>query len=144
MAKFKRLILTELGNTTEGYDWNIETEDPDGWFFSFYTENYGYNAFFQTHGKWIYSGFDLDDSDLPFPETNEGNQFKIVATIINMARYAWNNRDILDVDVKGFSFDAGRKRTKLYKRFIYEQFPDAEVFKSGYEIKVKPSKNGKV
>ena len=55
-----------------------------------------------------------------------------------MARYVWNNRDILDADVKGFSLVAGRKRTKLYKRFLYEQFPDAEVFKSGYEIKVKP------
>jgi len=140
MAKFKKLVLNELGNTTDGYDWTIEREDSDGWYFSFYTENYGYNAFFQRHGEWIYTGFDVDDPNLPFSETDEGNQFKIVATIMNMARYVWTNRDILEAHVEGFSFESGEKRSKLYKTFIRRQFPSAEISKPGYEIKVKPKR----
>jgi hypothetical protein len=88
---------------------------------------------------WLYTTFDTDD-DRVFRVTDEGNQFKVVATVMEIAEFVWKSRnDFRNSDkIKGFSFDSKPVRQKLYKKFIKHRFPAAETYVgSAGEFKVR-------
>jgi len=155
MAKFKRLALTEIGDTTNAYDWR---EAKTGERFEWETENYRYILKIERHNpEEMYVAYMIDPSDFdwssggtPFNAvTNEGNAFRIVATAIDIVKYAWTNRHEIyenSEQIEYISFDGSPKegetysnrtsRDKLYMRFIQNQFPNARVKETsgGYRI----------
>lgn len=144
MARFKNLILTELGNTTDGYDWRLAQDDPSMRTYVFDTPNYTYEVFVEMLGADMLAidfGLEKHAFGNKFAVvTDEGNQFKIVATVINIAKHAWETRERFDTDeeLKGFMIHAAHKegsetnkRLKLYSRFIQARFPDARIEREG-------------
>lgn len=154
MAKFKRLVLTELGNTTDTYHLrNTERgvfprvgEIDTRW--EFKTENYTYEvSIFNEQPDMLTVDFWTEEKNTEM--TNEGNQFKVVATVLEAARRTWGLIEEYPEDfdmIKGFAFTPVSKgqetggptqRGKLYKAFIERQFPEATIKKGeygGYEV----------
>lgn len=142
MAKFKRIVLTELGETTEGYEWS--TEKP-GERFKFYTENYEYFVYANRKNPRaldISFGLSFEQAGMQRFDTvtNEKNMFKVVATVIDIAKHVWRHRESFYRDgemIEYIQFDGNPKddekqtkdttRNKLYLKFIKNQFPDAEI-----------------
>lgn len=142
--KFAEIILRELGETKKGYDWRLVDSSDRDRIYEFETENHKYRVSVSNSKlspEWLYITFDSENTDgAMFTATDEGNQFRVMATILDIARNTWRNRDsfLYSEELKGFEFDAGRQRTMLYKKFIKTQFPGAEISggKAG-EIRVR-------
>lgn len=155
MGKFKNLILTEIGDTQNAYNWK---EVSPGEKFRWSTENYEYILKVERYkDEELYvaymispSDFDWSSGGTPFDfVTDEGNPFRIVATAIDIVKYVWRNRENLyknPEEIEYISFDGSPKddevydnktqRDKLYLRFIENQFPNArmEATSGGYRI----------
>ena len=149
MAKFKQLILTELGETTDTYDWRLAFEDELEKVYEFYSDENKYEVFVEPFTEDFFAvDFGLEDKtfgDKFTVVTDEGNQFKIVSTVIEIVEHAWKTRDsLMDGDtVKGFSISAARKsddgsnvRIELYKRFVKSRFPNAKIQTKGNQMSV--------
>lgn len=140
------LFVNEIGDTTRGYNWKLEdsriSKGVDGlrvaYRYRFRTENFTYDiAFYKPdNSQWVQVDFDTLEKGQE--ETNEGNQFRVVATILDAAKDFKRKMDKEDVIIKGFQFDAISKsinqdlsvksqREKLYTAFIKRQFPSARV-----------------
>lgn len=152
MARFQDLILTELGETTDGYEWRTSRPGRE---FSFNTENYKYMVeVSRTRPKALQISFsigweDIEGTKNPYSmKTNEGNQFRIVATVVDVTKHVWKNRDAFYRDAELLEYitfegsgpgEDARQREKLYLSFVQKQFPDAEVEEGlGNHIRVKP------
>jgi hypothetical protein len=155
MGKFSDIVLTELGETENAYRWK---ETSPGERFEWETEGYRYILKIERHNpEELYVAYMIDPSDFdwssggtPFNAiTNEGNQFRIVATAIDIVKYVWRNKEELYENpevIEYISFDGSPKegevysnktsRDKLYVRFIKTQFPDARIESTmeGYRI----------
>jgi len=150
----RSFVIQEIGNTTEGYKWKLARTDRFGAYYTFQTEQYTYDVTVEDFmPEYLAIEFELDrrHSD-EFPDrfgavTDEGKPFKVVSTVVSIARHAWENRSELFMEpekLKGFFIDAAPKegedeniRAKLYKRFVERQFPSARVDISGSELKVE-------
>lgn len=155
---FKKLLkdmaLRELGNTTDTFDWR-ESEVgklSDGKFYNFETPEHQYavDVF-----RPVPSVIRLDFQTLDLYGTNvtdEGVQFKVVSTVLDIAEHVWRNKEKIWDDgeqVRYFVFSAEPKeeekegntsRGKLYRRFIKSRFPDAQIEKADEDLyKVKPN-----
>lgn len=163
MAKFKRLVLTELGNTTDTYpismrNGTIISEDGVDLvnvYWEFFTEENEYEIKTSNTGQYVDEdtlnvGFDTQDSR-DMPTTNEGKPFKIVATSIEATKRTWKMAKDEGVDLNhiqfepiqegGFDPNTTSKRAKLYKTFIKTQFPDAKIESGDWGVyKVTPNK----
>ena len=151
MAKFTQLILTELGNTTESYNYSLHNVLEDKLEWRFKTPDNTYLVEVIDRGEWLMIGFTAIDNDVV---TNEGRQFEIVATVMDIAKETWNRRqEFFDTEKRGFQYHPIRKsdepfqkdktaRDKLYRTFINSRFPDAKVQKVGSNIEVVL--NGKI
>jgi hypothetical protein len=143
MAKFKNLILKELGNTTDTYPLRTVRREvspyrPDieyAWEFS--TENYDYYIhIFNEYPDFLTVDFSTDQTGNEL--TNEGNPFKVTSTVIEAAMRTYEQvNEHEKIDMKGFRFkgipkkgsddDKNTQRNKLYKTFIKNQFPSAKI-----------------
>jgi hypothetical protein len=159
MPKFKRLVLTELGNTTDTFQWK---ELERGTKYRFETGEYGYIVKIERHKpEEMYIGYMIDPSDFdwssggtPFNSvTNEGEVFKIVSTVVEIVKRAWKNRfDLYEnpEQIEYISFDGSPKddevysnrtqRDKLYLRFIQSQFPNADLRETSGGYRIYPIK----
>lgn len=163
MAKFKRLILTELGNTTETFPLSMrngtiksgDSADLVNVYWEFFTEENEYEIKITNSDPLIENdvlrvGFDTQDSR-DMPTTNEGKPFKIVATSIEATKRTWemakdegvevNHIQFEPIQEDGFDPNTTGKRAKLYKTFIKTQFPDAKIESGDWGVyKVTPNK----
>lgn len=146
--KFKNLlkdiVLRELGDTTDSFDWRLSYDSKTEKVYEFSTPEHDYEASVDSYPEWLALHFGIKDakfSDKFSTTTDEGEQFRVVATILEIAEHAWNNRHtMMDGDtVKGFlvSTDGDSRRLQLYKAFIKRQFPNAEVKASNDKMSVK-------
>jgi hypothetical protein len=142
MGKFKNLVLTELGNTTDGYDWSTTRPGSE---FKFKTRKYTYIVQVnRIRPKALQISFqvsweDIDGGKNPFSmTTNEGDPFRIVATVIDIAKFVWRHKDRFYRDAELLEYmtfepsaknrkEGGRQRRKLYLAFVQKQFPNAEI-----------------
>ena len=165
MGKFKDLILTELGNTTDGYDWRfngvVDGRHGGEAEYNFYSDEIKYEVIF----KSVSNGFSSvgDQIEVDFApksgevqtgdytsrysvNTNQGNQFRIMATVLDITKHLWKNKNEIfdsDRDFSRLYFSPvgegdSRKRAKLYKTFINRQFPNAEIEQNGSNFYVYP------
>ena len=155
MGKFKRLILTELGDTTSSYDWRIYDESKHKVEFEFKSRQNTY--------KVSLTQYKPDELDVTYQYknekgryeiglTNENNQFRVISTVVSIVKHTWENRekyfeDDHTLEAIGFvgstrddeSFtDDGTARTRLYLQFIQKQFPNADVNHSIGNVKIYP------
>lgn len=158
MKKFRSVvrsfIIQEIGDTTEGYRWRLENTDRFGAYYGFQSDEYRYGVTVENFTpRYLAIEFELDRKHADeFPDqfgaiTDEGNQFKVVATVVSIAKHAWENRHDIFTEpetLEGFWIDAAPKegeddniRSKMYERFVINQFPSASVKRSGSEIKVR-------
>ena len=151
MARFKEIILQELGNTSSGYDYRLESakgyEDVE---YSFKTPESTYTVRGHRYeDEYIEIGFDTDATSGLSGTTNEGEQFKIVATVMNISKEIWKRRDEFYAEsdlLKGFlysgyhkpdeDFDEISQRDKLYRQFIKKQYPSADISYDGAVTRV--------
>ena len=149
MSKFKRIILTELGETGDTYDWRLTFEDESQKMYEFYSDENKYELFVESFkADFLVVGFGLKNGTFGkkfSAVTNEGNQFKVASTAIEIAEHAWKTRDSLKHGdtVKGFSISAPREsdggpnvRIEFYKKFIKNRFPGAKIRVKGDEMLV--------
>mgnify|MGYP006934448667 CR=1 FL=1 len=139
MAKFKRLVLTELGNTTDIYSW---TEKKPGKNYVFRSRSNEYvvkPAQIKDNEISVDYMFKDDSGGLSMDQTGEGNPFRVVATVVDIVEYVWKNRHnfyrnpegiekihFTGAPKKGETFgDTARK--KLYLQFVKNKFPNAKV-----------------
>lgn len=153
MILLKNLILTELGETTDSYDWSYDGRKFTKAIYSFYSEDIEYEVSYDKEGDRIKVEFapkkgEVEQSDQTMTrssiETNQGNQFRIVATVMDTTKHLWRNKE--DIYENGdelthFVFSRIGKRDdnpreKLYKKFIKKQLPQAEIKKSGHYFEV--------
>jgi len=143
----RRAIIQELGNTTDTYPLrNVERgvfprvgEIDTRW--EFQTENHTYTVtIFNEYPEMLSVDFTTEETSTRM--TNEGNPFKVTATVIEAARRTWGLVEEYPEEfdfIRGFTFkpvtkgggspDGGKtnQRGKLYKTFIERQFPDAKI-----------------
>lgn len=139
----KKMALHELGNTTDTFDWRLSYDSETEKVYEFSTPENRYEAFVESFTEdWLALDFGIEDME--FGEkfstvTNEGEQFRVVATVLEIAEHAWNRREtMMDGDtVKGFSISTDPRRIRLYKTFVKRQFPDAEVKSTNDTMSVK-------
>ncbi len=119
MAKFKNLILKELGETTDTYRLRnvtmglfprIDPPEVDArWEFS--TENYNYKVhIFNEYPEFLTVDFETDKTGTE--ATNEGNPFKVTATVIEAAKRTFDRikeREEYDL-IRGFRFKGVSKQ----------------------------------
>lgn len=152
MAKFKRLVLTELGETSKGYQYRISTSSPGVVTWTFYTEKHPYIVEIKVSSEWLIVDFGVGTEIMDASVTDEGEPFKVMATVMNIAEETWERREELfpGEDLDGFFFDPVAKpeeypddtsRARLYKTFIKKQFPNAEIKKVGSSYGVIPPSN---
>lgn len=156
MAKFKDLIIQELGETTDAYDWRQVRESEQMYEYQFYADDLRYEVYIETFMPGYLSvefapdpSQDLDKrpGETRYTMTTEaGSPFRIMATVVQIARHAWENRETFEWSdgLEGFAFTAserkrGRRegpnvREKLYKKFIRKQFPDAQIMQGPGDI----------
>jgi len=148
MAKFKDSVIKELGETTDAYDWRQLRSSEQMYQYQFYAGELEYEVVIEIFMPGYLSVEFAPDSsqDLDkMPEetrysmtTGVGSPFRIMATVLQIAKHAWETKEEFrhSSDLKGFAFNPSTKktnqdgpniRTKLYKRFIQKQFPDAKV-----------------
>lgn len=158
MDRFRNVIrsfvLREIGETRDGYDWELARTDSFGAYYTFRSDQYRYNVTVEDFmPEYLAIEFELTHKHSDeFPDrfsavTDEGNQFKIVSTVISIAKHAWEHRDEIFMEpekLKGFFIDAAPKegeddniRAKLYKRFVKKQFPSARVEHSDSKLKIE-------
>lgn len=139
----KELALQELGNTTDTYNWRLSFDSDTEKVYEFSTPENDYEVFVETFTKdWLALDFGLEDKDFGkkfSTVTNEGEQFRVVATVLEIAKHAWDRREtMMDGDtVKGYGISADSRRIQLYKAFVKTQFPDAEVRATSGTLTVK-------
>lgn len=149
MAKFKNLILTEIGNTTDGYDYYlVKDENKVSASFKTRENNYVVEILKRDSDSWALVDFGVGPGMDASP-TDEGVQFKVIATIMNIVKEVWEKRNkFFDGTIKGFSFFSTAKpdedlgntsRDRLYKKFIKKQFPNAKIKKAGESYKIMPA-----
>lgn len=159
MAKFKRLVLTELGETSKGYQYRISTSSPGVVTWTFYTEKHPYiveiqvsKSNWEVPDKWLIVDFGVGTEIMDASVTDEGEPFKVMATVMNIVKETWERREKLfpGENLDGFFFDPVAKpeehpedtsRARLYKTFIKKQFSGAEIKKLGSSYGVIPSSN---
>lgn len=155
--KFKTMLaeiaLQELGETTDAYDWYEESTRFGKVYYGFYSGEIKYRAMFKPVGDGITVEFapESGEVDVDWPnedrfgvETNQGNQFRIMATVLEMAKHVWENDVFEDENLTHFVFKPSgdgkkdKQRAKLYKQFVKKQFPYAQIEKEGSRYKVYP------
>ena len=147
MARFKNLVLTELGNTTDSYDYYL-AKNGDKVSGSFHTSENKYLVEISKRGPWLLFNFGIG-KHMSAGVTDEGAQFKVMATIMDIAKEVWEDRDeFFGGEIRGFFFDSVAKpdeepgntvRARLYKKFIKKRFPNVDIEKSGGSYKVIPT-----
>lgn len=150
----REFVLREIGDTTKTYDWELANTDRFGAYYTFKSDQYRYNVTVEDFmPEYLAIEFELDRkhsdefSDRFGAVTDEGNQFRVVSTVVSIAKHAWENRHELFMEpekLEGFFIDAAPKegeeeniRAKLYKKFVERQFPNARIQRSGSELKVE-------
>ena len=152
MGKFKRLALTELGETTDGYDYRVKSaKGYETVKYSFKTPNYTYTVRGDRYGDdYVEIGFSVEERESLAGTTNEGEQFKVMATVLDISKEIWELRyeyfEAADL-LKGFlysgyhkpdeDFDEISQRDKFYRRFIKTQYPSADISYDGAVTIVK-------
>ena len=152
MAKFKDLILTELGTTSDTYNYRLErAKGHTSVKYSFKTPNYTYIVRgYRETPAYVEISFSVKESEGLAGTTNEGNQFEIVATVTEILKEIWNGRDDFFEeadDLKGVmysayhkpdeDYDSISKRDKLYRIFLKKHFPGADISYNGSVTRVK-------
>ena len=151
MPKFKRLVLTELGNTTEGYNYRVKSaKGYESVGYEFRTPDNLYTVRgYRDSDEYIEIGFNTDGTDGLAGTTNEGEQFKIMATVLDISKEIWELRyeyfEAADL-LKGFmysgyhkpdeDFDEISQRDKFYRQFIKKQYPSADISYDGAVTRV--------
>lgn len=134
MVKFKDIILTEIGETTDAFRWQMSYDSETERVYEFSTPENEYQVFVKPFTlDWLSLDFETKDGG-ENTVTNEGEHFRVMATVIEIARHAWKRRSALSGGdrVKGYSFYTGdSRRLRLYARFIRTQWPNANVEKAG-------------
>jgi hypothetical protein len=160
----KEIALQELGETTDHYNLHLKNKNlgepvefgsgREGrvkFMWEFATENYEYKIRMREDFSRPVLDLDFDTKEKGARVTKEGNQFKIVATVIEAAVRTWKIVREKDAGIGGFKFNPVSKasvdkdigevtqREKLYKAFIKKQFPNAKMERdSGGTIYVYP------
>jgi hypothetical protein len=160
---FKKLIvesvLSEIGDTTDFYQWEPEKADGSSFKVSFDTEN---GVTYYVNGKQLYQRPDLLSVDFGVRGgffgknggvvmTGEQNQFKVISTVIQIIETAWKNRhELFDESEKlqaihftaapkdGEDEDSLTSRGKVYREFIKTQFPNAKIYREGKTFIITP------
>ena len=158
----RNLLIFELGDSTNPYDYRVTEIVPKKYKyikrFEFESDaGHQYEIKFEAvndrHGT-ITVDFRVKGQPIK-AVTNEGNPYRVMATVIAAARKVWKNKDeiedafdnpnIASYPVLGFfftpigtDFKKVEQREKLYKAFIRSQFPNAEINKNNYGIEVIP------
>ena len=152
MGRFKDLILTELGETTDTYNYRLDFERDGKLIWKFKTESNTYKVTIAVDVRdndWLIIGFTaVGDTGL----TNEGKQFEVSATVMEIARETWERREeFFSGEQVGFEYIPIPKddepdskdttaRDKLYRTFIDTQFPDAKVYSTSTKrIRIVPN-----
>ena len=156
MGKFKQLVLTELGETTDGYDFRVLSKpSPYKIEFEFKSEQNTYRVSIHKHMPkeiGVTYSYKTEMGTYELGLTGEKNQFRVIATVIDVVKHAWENRekyfeDSETIEKIGFvgttrdgeSFGGdGTARTKLYLQFINRQFPDAEINRPVGGVEIHP------
>jgi len=150
----RSFILQEIGDTRKNYRWELVKTDRFGAYYTFESEQYQYDVTVENFTpEYLAVEFGLDRRYADeFPDrfgavTDEGEPFKVVSTVVSIAKHAWENRHRVFTEpegLKGFFIDAAPKegedeniRAKLYREFVERQFPSARVEHSGSELKVE-------
>lgn len=154
MGEFLNKIITEIGDTTEGYDW---FEVKPGEQYEFNTENRSYEVLIDPGGKEsLYVSFMPKSSpygESPFQTvTDDGDMFKVTATVFNIVEYVWNNKEEIYRDGKSKKYVAftgspkpekdasdDTSRAKLYKSFIKSRFPNTKIRNRGENYFIYPN-----
>ena len=144
--KFAEIILQEIGDTTDAFDWRLTYDSKTQKVYKFSTPENNYEISVDSYPEWIALHFSIEGAEFNDKfsiTTDEGEQFRVVATVLEIAEHAWNNRHtMMDGDtVNGFliSTDHDPRRLRLYKAFIKTQFPNAEMKSSNDTIRVIPT-----
>lgn len=142
MAQFKQLLyeiaLNELGETTEAYDYYFQGVKAGKAEWAFQSQSHTYEVKFMKSRKYFRTSFETSETNSSV--TNEGDQFRVMATIMKIAKEMWDRRHELFEGVggiEGFKYDAIPKpdeefrdvtsRDKLYRQFVLKQFPNARI-----------------
>lgn len=143
--------LTELGNTTDGYDYRVtQAKGYESVGYEFRTPDNLYTVRgYRDSDEYIEIGFDTDGTEGVAGVTNKGNQFRVLATVLNISQEIWNRRNEFfeEADrLKGFMYsgyhkrdeDYGEisKRDKFYRQFIKRQYPSADISYDGAVTRV--------
>ena len=150
MGKFRNLILQELGNTTESYNYRISSSGRNMVAWEFRTPLHHYVVNVRKVGKYMSVNFVTKEDGVDTTEAN--NQFKVTSTILDIAKDSWERKEELFANggsMIGFKYDAlprrgeseegGTARENLYQTFIKTQFPGAEIKRGATETKVIPN-----
>jgi len=155
MIKFNDL-LREIGDTTDYYKFRLEGktikrdagESPRvRLLYTFKTEERTYRT--SIYKSPVSTYFEVEfTTDRGGVVTNEGKQFKVVSTTIQIALDALEVAKAENIEVDGFRFmpipkdhstplDAVTQREKLYLAFIRRQFPQAKVTRESGTVTVE-------
>lgn len=152
--------ITEIGDTTDFYQWRPQKADGTEFMVTFETEN---DRTYYVYGEQLPVRQDLMTVDFGVRGgflgkgggetvlTGEGNQFKVVSTVIRIVEQAWNNRHELfdrSETLGAIHFAPAKKegeqtgevtsRAKLYRAFIERQFPGAKIIKKRSNYIIRP------
>jgi hypothetical protein len=151
MGKFKNLILTELGETTDVYDYYFDGKfGDDSVEYKFKTPNYTYSVFFKPDHNFDTLDIQFETDRTRTSVTNEGNHFRVTATILDITKKVWKRREeLFDSYLAKIKFNPVPRdkeygqdtnaRERLYKRFIKKQFPNAKIIDKGKNTIVLPA-----
>ena len=149
MARFKDLILTELGNTTDTFNYRLDKAGSGLVKYEFKTPEHEYMVFLHPGLEDSSLKVDFETKENRYDETNEGNQFKVIATVMEITKKVWQRREeLFDSYLSKIEYDSAQRdkergtdrnaRERLYRTFIKQQFPNAKIVSDGVDTVILP------
>jgi hypothetical protein len=135
----KDIALREIGDTTDGYNWQMIQDKEEKEVYQFYTEKHKYNVLVEYDKENPkYSSIHFGLANKPDEEkystiTNEGNHFKIMATVLEIGEHTLLKNE----ELTGFLVAATPRKIKLYRQFVENQFPNAKVEVVGSSLRIE-------
>lgn len=123
-----KILLTELADINNVYDYKIRKDKPSGVIYSFKTETdieYRVGFYYQQNNVWS-TGFD----SMVSRQGKVVNAEKVLNTVFAVVKdFYEDNKEHVDT----LLFHADKKRERIYRYYVDKLFPTAEINPEGYD-----------
>ena len=137
-------ILNEIGEgTANSYPYNLKSNISANAIYTFTTESsIAYRVTLNKINNSVEIDFLVESGEELYPETNKGELFKVMSTIVKITLdYINDNPDIeyirYDPKAKDVSNSSKNQRDALYRKYIEKYIPNVTFFERGGSIFAK-------